>query len=188
MRATVKTDKSQVDRFTGFAATVSSDHSYIHDGIGFTYSGTTGSVSAAGTYTVSFVTPAADVGYIHWRPTGLSSTANTLQMRLAEGSTVTGGTPATPRNRNRNSKKTSNVSVSYGVTLSAEGTILEYAQVGAGSNAANATGGGSDGSNLEWVLKPSTTYSLRFENVGSTTATVGYFNLFWYEEKKGNGN
>ncbi|MGL4679687.1 MAG: hypothetical protein ACRCWC_09955, partial [Plesiomonas shigelloides] len=166
----------ELDNFTGYKVTVASDHSYIHQGIGFTVSGVSTSIAAAGTYVLSFVTPADK--YIHWRPTGLSSTANVLQMRLAEDSTVTGGTAVTPRNRNRISGNVAKTLVNVGVTLSTEGNILFYGQVGSGSNAANATGGSNDGSAEEWVLKRNTTYSLRFENIGTVTATFAHFNLF----------
>ncbi len=175
----------QIDRFTGFPVVVQSDHSYIHNGIGFNLSGTTGSLAAASTWSISFTTP-GNSKYIHLRPTGLSSTANTLQCRIAESSIMSSGSVATPINRNRNSKNVSLVTIATGATLTSEGSnILQYAQVGAGTNAGNATGGGADGSSEEWVLKPNTTYSIRFENVGSVTATVGYFNLFWYEESAG---
>ena len=173
----------QTDKFTGFPVFVTSDHAYIHQGIGYELSGTTGSIAAAGTYIVSLTT-AVDT-YVHLRPTGLSSTANTLQMRIAEESVASGGSVGTPRNKNRNSKRTSGVTVGLGVTLTTEGTILEYAQVGSGTSAGNASGGSGDGSANEWVLKPGKTYSLRFENVGAVTATVGYYNMFWYEEKAG---
>lgn len=174
----------QIDKFTGFPVVVQSDHAYIHQGIGFSLSGTTGSIAAAGTHSISFTTPPNSV-YVHLRPTGLSSTANTLQARIAEKSVMSGGSAATPTNRNRNSKNTSLVTIATGATLTTEGTILQIAQVGSGTNAGNATGGGADGSAEEWVLKPNTTYSIRFENVGAVTATVGYYNLFWYEESVG---
>jgi len=177
-------DQKNVDKFTEYLVAIASDHTYIHQGIGFELSSTTGSLAAGATYAVALVAPTSGK-FVHLRPAGISSTANTLQMRFAEGSIVTGGTPVTPRNKNRNSKNTSAVTATVGVTISTEGTILEYAQVGGGSNAANATGGSGDGSANEWVLRPGRTYTMRFENVGSTTATVGYFNVFWYEEEAG---
>ena len=183
MRIT-KSSLDQTDKFTGFQCVAQSDHAYIHQGIGFGLSGTTGSLAAAATHSISFITP-NNGKYIHWRPTGLSSTANTLQMRLAEESVMSSGNAATPKNHNRNSHTVSSVTIATAATLTTEGTILQYAQVGGGTNAGNASGGGSDGSAEEWVLKPNTTYSIRFENVGASTATVGYYNLFWYEESSG---
>jgi hypothetical protein len=141
-------------------------------------------LAAGATYSAAFTTPANGI-FVHLRPTGLSSTANSLQLRIAENSIVTGGTALVPRNRNRNSKNISHVSVVGGVTIATEGTILQYAQVGGGTNASNASGGGNDGSAEEWVLKPGTTYTFRFENIGASTATIGYWNMFWYEEGEG---
>ncbi len=182
---TVRFAPENIDKFTGFLAQVTSDHSYIHDGIGYALSGASASISAAGTWVLSITTPASNDAYVHFRPTGISSSANTLQMRIAEGSTVTGGSAATPQNRNRNSKRKPLVTVATGVTLSAEGTILDYTQVGSGASASSSRGGGGNGSDEEWVLKPSTVYSFRFENIGATTATVAYYSLFWYEETEG---
>lgn len=180
----VRHNLDQSDKFTGYPVGINGDHAYIHKGLAFSLSGTTGSLAAAATYSISFTTPASGK-YVHWRPSGISSTANTLQVRVAEASIMTGGSAAVPFNRNRNSKNTSIATISIGATLSTEGSIFFYGQVGAGTNAANASGGGNNGSAEEWVLKPATTYSIRFENIGATTATVGYYNLFWYEEGSG---
>jgi hypothetical protein len=184
MGSKVQQPINQVDFFTGYPVVIQGDHAYIHQGLGYNLSRDTGSLAANAVYVVSLRTP-ENTSYIHLRPTGLSSTANTMQMRIAEGSTVTGGSAGTPLNRNRNNSRPCLCTVGLGVTLSAEGTVLQVAQVGAGTNAGNASGGGNDGSAEEWVLKPNTTYSIRFQNVGATTATTGYFNLFWYEEKAG---
>jgi hypothetical protein len=176
----------EVDLFTGYPVGVTGDHTYIHQGKGFMLAGVSTSIAASGTYVVALTTPALETGkYIHMRPVGMASSANTLQMRLAEGSVISGGNAATPRNKNRNSKRSSSVTCLTAVTLTTEGTILEYSQAGSGSNAGNAQGGSADASANEWVLKPGTTYTLRFENVGATTATVASFNVFWYEEQAG---
>lgn len=180
----VKQSAAAIDKLTQFPIGMTGDHAYIHKGKGYTFSGNTGSLAAAATYTIALLTP-NDGKYVHLRPTGLSSTANTLQMRIAEASIVTGGSAGTLRNRNRNIGRQASSVLTVGVTLSSEGTVLQFAQVGAGSNAANATGGGNDGSAEEWVLKPNTVYTFRFENIGSVTATTGYFNMFFYEEDFG---
>jgi len=178
-----RTSADELDKFTGYQVFITGDHTYIHQGKGFSISGTTGSVAAAGTYSISFVTPSDK--WVHMRPVSFSSTANTLQCRLSEGSTMSSGTTTIAKNRNRNSGKLSKVTVAVGATLSAEGNIMEYGQAGSGANPANSAGGTGDGSNLEWVLAPNSTYSIRFENVGTVTATVGYYNIFWYEEDRG---
>jgi len=183
MSSVQRTSADELDKFTGYQVAMTTDHTYIHQGKGFTISGTTGSLAASATYAISFVTPVDKI--VHMRPSAFSSTANSLQGRIAEGSAMSSGTVTAGKNRNRNSDRVSKVVCAVGATLSTEGAVLEYGQVGSGSNASNTAGGGSDGSSQEWVLKPNTTYSIRFENVGTVTATVGYFNIFWYEEDRG---
>ena len=171
------------DFFTGYPVGVTSDHTYIHQAKGYELSGLSPSISAGSDWTISFQTPADK--YVHLRPSGIASTANSLQMRIAEGSTITGGSTATPNNRNRNSAKTSGMTIKTGVTLSVEGTVLQYFQVGTGTNASSARGGSADASAEEWVLKRNTVYTFRFQNIGATTATVAYYSMFWYEEEEG---
>lgn len=172
-----------VDLVTGFLTYISGDHRYIHEGRAYTYLGNTGSLAAgSGTYSIAITTPVDTSGIrLHFRPVKFSATANLMLMTVAEGSTVTGGTAATPINRNRNSANTSKATLLYGVTVSAPGSTVAQAAIGGGSNPANAIGGGN-GASEELVLKPNTTYSIKIDNIGSTTASTGYFEVFWYEE------
>lgn len=168
------------EELTHYKATISSDHSYIHKGIGFLYAGNTGSLAAGATYSLSFTTPLNKT--IHMRPTGFYSTANAMEIRIAEGSTVTGGSAGTPVNRNRILKNPSYITIAYGVTISAEGTILDYAYAGSQGAGSNRGGGGAMLSDEELVLAKGKIYSIRIENIGATTASTGYYKLFWYEE------
>lgn len=176
---------SAFDAFTGFITQVSGDHRYIHEGKGFSYVGNTGSLAAgSGTYSIAIQTPVDTSGIrMHIRPAKFSATANTMLLTIAEGSTVTGGSVVTPVNRNRNSENRSKAIVTAGVTVSAAGTTIEQDAVGGGSNPSN-NQGGSGGSAQEIVLKPGTVYSIKIDNIGATTASTGYFELFWYEESK----
>jgi len=170
----------QADDFTGYPIVLSSDHSYIHKGLGFSLVGNSGSVAAAGTFVISFVTPSGK--YVHLRPTSIGSTKSLGLFTIAEGSTMTGGTDATPLNRNRNSLNASLVTAKTGATISAEGSVklvelfIGYPNTGSG---------GQNGENDEIVLKPGTAYSLKFSNIGETESTVFYFSMFWYEEQEG---
>ena len=172
------------DKFTGFHTQITGDHRYIHDGLAFSYLGTTGSLAAAAKYAITIKTPIDTSGvYIHLRPAKFSATANTMSMTIAEGSTTTGGSVAATFNRNRNSNKASKVVLTAGVTVSAAGTMIERDVVGGGSNPSN-NEGGAGGANQELVLKPDTLYSIEIVNIGATTASTGYFEIFWYEEAK----
>jgi len=172
----------QADGFTGYPIVLSSDHSFIHKGLGFSLVGNSGSVAAAGTFVISFVTPSGK--YVHLRPTSIGSTKNLGLFTIAEGSTMTGGTTTTPLNRNRNSSNASLVTAKTGATISEEGSKLVEFSIGSGGNPKTRSGG-QNGENDEIVLKPKTAYSLKFSNIGEIDSTVFYFSLFWYEEQEG---
>lgn len=178
----MKIHESHTDRLTSAPLSMSTDHSYIHHGKAFTLSGKSGSVAAGSSATISFRTPATK--YAHWRPAVWSSTANLGELRIAQGSTFSGGSAATVYNRNHNSSKVSGVVIKTGVSLTVEGTVKYYDTVGTGGNHTTRAGGGG-GENHELVLKPDTEYTLTFSNIGATTATVFYWQLFWYEEDEG---
>lgn len=172
-----------IDYFTGFITQITGDHRYIHEGKAFSYIGNTGSLTAgSGTYSLSILTPVDTSGIrLHFRPLKLGATANTMLMTVAEGSTVTGGSVVVPFNRNRNSSNISKSVLTAGVTVSAEGSIRSQDAVGGGTNPSTNQGGAA-GANQELVLKPNTTYSIKIDNIGSVTASTGYFELFWYEQ------
>ena len=177
---------NQIDQFTKFPIVVQSDHAYIHDGIGYTISGATASIAAGASWTMVIETPLLASGkFIHFRPIGFSSTANIMEARIAESTTYSGGSAVTPWNRNRNSSIASACTVKTGVTITAEGAVkLGYFSAGTGG-VTSRSGGVADGSAEEIVLKPGTTYSITFSNIGTTTATIGYYSIFWYEETAG---
>jgi hypothetical protein len=174
------------ERFTMGQPCISTDHEYIHDGFGFRLVGVTPSISAGSTYDIRIVTPAAAVGYVHFRPALFASSANLAQITLTEAGTSTGGSAATPLNQNRNSSKTPNVGCTVGVTGTPGTPVIDLVNVGSGgSPSATRGGGGGGGENDEVVLKAGTVYILRIANIGSTTATVVSYNVFWYEELNG---
>jgi len=180
-------DEAQ-DGFDKFLAVSDNDHKYVHCGMGFVNGGNTGSLSAGATYYASFVTPPASSGvYVHLRPSQLASTANILLMQVHEGSTVGSlGTANASINCNRN-RQASNVpkSIVYlGSGTVTDGVLIQQFAVGSGGSGSG-NSGGAVGAVQERVLKPSTIYTFKFTNVGSSTATTGYFEMFFYEEGKG---
>lgn len=172
------------DKFTNFLTWITSDHRYIHEGKGFSLIDDTGSIAAAGAYSFAFTTPDKTVAYVHLRPAKYLASANITTFTIAEGSTVTGGSAVTPINLNRNSKKTSKMTWLKGVTVSAAGTTIFRDTTGLAGGPSSSTGGG-DKTSEERVLKPNTTYSVTFANIGSVTASTSYFDIFWYEEDVG---
>jgi hypothetical protein len=174
---------NQIDRFTGYQVNISSDHAYIHQGIGFTISSESPSVAAAATYAIALQIP--DGVFVHLRPTKWSSTANIGELKMFEGSTFTGGSAITPVNHNRNSKNTTKVVATGGVTATNTNAILLFNETAGTGGGPASLSGGSGGQDEEWVLRPNRTYVFQFENIGATTATVFYYNFFWYEEVMG---
>lgn len=180
-------DEAQ-DTFAKFLTVSDNDHRYIHKGQGFVAPGNTGSVAAAGLYYATLVTPPASSGvYVHLRPSQLASTANILLMQVHEGSTVGSlGSAFTPVNCNRNRQAAvlPKSLVYMGSGTVTDGTLIQQWAVGSGGSGSGNSGGGM-GATQERVLKPSTTYTFKFTNIGTVTATTGYFELFFYEEGMG---
>jgi hypothetical protein len=179
----VRHNADQTDKFTGYPVNISSDHAYIHQGLGYNLPIESSSVAAAGVYSVAIQVPAGV--FLHIRPTTWSSTANLGELKLFENSTFSGGSAVTPVNKNRNSKRVSKVVCTAGVTATnTTATLLMAESVGTGGTPSASAGGGG-GQNDEWVLEPLRTYVFQFENIGATNATVFYANFFWYEESAG---
>lgn len=174
-----------VESFTAAFKFITTDHAYIHDGIAYRVMGKTVSLAAGAKANVAITTPASSSGYIHMRPASFASTANLLEIRVTEGESVTGGTAITPMNQNRNSSRASTAVVKTATTVTIAGTNVGTYMVGAGGVPSAPRSGGGSGQDNEILLKPATTYVFEFENVGSTTETVAYYNFFWYEEKRG---
>jgi hypothetical protein len=129
------------EAFTGYCATIGSDHAYIHAGIGFSIPIVITALAAGSDYKVAFTTPAETTGkYLHWRPAFFSSSANSVRYQLIEGSVFTGGSPVKPVNRNRNSTGICSSTVYVGATAALAGVTAVAAT--AGGNFANQPGGG----------------------------------------------
>lgn len=178
-----------LDKFTGFFTTISGDHRYTHEGLGYTYCGKTGNLAdLASAESFQFTTPPSPTGnerIVHLRPPSVASVASAVEIRLAEGSTVTGGTAATAINKKRSKPDASLCVLKTGVTLSAEGLVIAQGIAGS-SGAAQSVQGGSAGAvaDKEIILKAATTYTLTIANL-TATDTVAYYELDWYEEKQG---
>lgn len=175
----VKLHRDLLDELTEKAAVISTDHNYIHKGRAYTAYIDTGSISSA--YRIGFTTPeASDEAFIHWRPIGVSTSADYIKFELTEGDSFTSGTDVTPRNRNRNFTDASNMQVfSKGVTSTPSGPVIDHDGLGASGNPASRSGGGS-GENEELLLKPDTDYVITLTPDGATTCLL---KLFWYEEE-----
>jgi hypothetical protein len=122
------------ENLTGFLTNISSDHNYIHQGLGFSLVAVTTALAAAGTWKIGFTTPAVSTGkYLHWRPAQFSSSGNNVRHRLYEGSVYTVGTPQQPINRNRNRANLDSKTVFYiGATAALTGNLTITTKAGGG--------------------------------------------------------
>lgn len=179
MAKTVEILREFQEDFTGYVGVISSDHSYIHKGIGFKANIEVGSISAA--YDICFTTPSLASGkFIHFRPTDFTTSANYIGFQLTEGETFTGGTSIVPINSNRTSTKTTEMQAFVkNATCTPSGTIIAIGGLGTSGNP-TARAGGKTGEENELLLKANTTYCLTITPAGATTVTA---TLFWYEEE-----
>ena len=165
---------------TEYCGTISSDHAYIHQGKAWTAIINTGSISAA--YNIGFTTPLSSSNkFAHWRPIGIDSSAEYVDIVLYEGDSFSGGTTVTPINRNREgfSSASSNMQTfSKGVTATPVGTIIQRTGIGISGNPVSKSGGGA-AADQEIVLKSNTDYVIVLT---PDAATICNLSLFWYEE------
>ena len=166
------------DSETGFITNIMSDHNYIHQGKALTAIINTGSISAA--YKIGFKTPTVASGKdVHFRPVGITTSADYVDIKLYEGDSFSGGSAVTPINRNRQSSTVTTMqSFSKGVTSTPTGTIIYETGVGTSGIAAAKAGGGS-ASEHELILKQNTDYVMVLTPDAATTVVIS---IFWYEE------
>ena len=169
-----------LDSSSGAMVAMSEDHHDIHDGWGYVLNGNTASIAAGSAEHISFRTPVASKAIIHFRAPSVASTANSLSVTMTDGAIMSNCTAATPLNCNRLLKDASSVIVTTAATLTSAGAKILFLAA-AGSGAPSNQVGGSIAGHNERVLKPDTMYSITFTNIGSTTATVAYYQLSWYE-------
>jgi len=140
-------------------------HHLVHHGklFGLSLSATIG---AAGSLKMHIKTPAATVAKpVHFDCVINCSKAGVVLFR--EGDTITGGTGKTAFNYNRNSTRAFNSTLTQDSTVSAAGTVLKTFEIG--TNAPPIRIGSEGEFREEFILKPSTTYTLQFTADGADT-------------------
>ncbi len=116
---------------TKYCGVITSDHAYIHKGIGYTYDYTASSVAAGSGVKIGFSTPNLTPGkYLHWRPSSVSSTANIARYTLYENTSFTGGTESWPNNNNREDDSAGNVLFYEDVTAALTGAKVVDTKAG----------------------------------------------------------
>lgn len=174
------------EHLTKHKAVITSDHAYIHDGLGYVLSGITGSVASEGTYKISFQTPSEASGkFIHWRPAHIAGSATGITFELFKGSSsISGGSSALSSivNLNQNVVNPSKMQAfDIGRTVT-DGDRLQILFGGSAGTGSTSSGGGIGG-NEERLLEPDTVYTGTFTNRSGLTATLIIYEFFWYEEE-----
>ena len=168
----------EADGATRALPTIDYAHHEVHSGSHYYISGFT-TLSDTGTLYVKLVTPNT-TKWAHFKWDIESS--GILETNLWEGSTggMTGGTPVTPLNNNRNSTGTSGLTITSGVSVAtSKGTKIDTHKVG--GTGFKTVSGGSIGRDDEIILKQNETYFREF--ISGSTGNVISFKAYWYEHE-----
>lgn len=149
-------------------------HKKIHQGLLFTsfYSGTIEANTS-----VTGILQTGNDRYIHANLPDVTITNDIIKVIWRRGGSFIGGVDIPIINNNDNSTKTHSLqSLKMNVTVTSFGTTVlkEYYVIGGNKVA------GSNKQGLEYILKPNTTYSLTFENIGNSSIFYSYERI-WYE-------
>lgn len=174
--------RNWTERVTKGVKAIDSDHAYIHEGYMFS-AYTNQEIASEGVYKITFETPASATGkYIHWRPEFISTSGDSVTVKVYEGSSGdSGGSDFTPINRNRLSSLTSLSTVTLGATVTTNGTQIDESFIGGGTGVGGTTQGSESGDKNEIILKQGELYTIEVTN-GSSSANDIFIKLLWYEE------
>ncbi len=165
-----------VDSATYALETIDYPHHEIHSGSHYCLEGFT-TLSTSETLYVKLVTPdTTKWSHFVWE----IESSGILETNLYEGSVggMTGGVGATPLNSNRNSTKTSGMTITKGVTVATSlGTVVSTKKVG-GTGFKSVSGGSASRAD-ELILKQDTTYLREFKS--SSGDNIISFRACWYE-------
>lgn len=127
-------------------------HHEIHEGNHYFVSGYTEKDTSE---TMAFALTTNATAHVHM--TWSIAASLKTNVKVYEGSTVTGGTAVIPYNSNRNSSNTSTVTLVSNPTVSGTGTLIASSGFGAVGNKLSSFGGSTDRES-EIILKTSTCY------------------------------
>lgn len=179
------------DTVTDAIQVITTDHSQIHVGNGFSMYATFSAVADDDTRHVIITTPVS--GYLHLKFYDVWCNNAEAMLQLYEDPySVAGGTALTPSNRRRvGTPDASTATVVHTATLTLDNvdpahtaTLLETLMFGGGGSGPQGRAGGDRSLDVEWVLKPNETYAFVITNLSGSAADIGFW-AFWYEENAG---
>ncbi len=155
--------------------TIGEIHHFIHQGAVFDLSN---KITFANSETIYLVGETGATP-VHFHGERYTVNKGGFEIRLLEGVTATGGTAATPRNRNRISAKTTTLAVTSGATVTNTGTELYFLGI-PGSTVPAFQSPQAGAEVIEWILKPNTKYAIELKNLDAEAKTM-YVAFSWYE-------
>lgn len=163
----------EFDTYSASQVTISHAHSEIHEGDAYTISMVV-ALTAGTTFNCIFTTP-ANPKRVHFF-FDCRTAGNGITTTFYEGASITGGTPATAINRNRNVTTTAGLTIAHSPTVSGNGTQIFTTYL----DATKQSGGSSAHSTDEFILKPSTVYLMSLVVDAGQNATFSG-RAEWYE-------
>lgn len=168
---------SGVDAVTEVLSVISYEHHEIHSGSHYNYCDYSLGEASGAIIEFIFITPDT-ASWAHLTFEASASNGATIEI-YEQASGITGGTTITPRNNNRNSVKTS------GVTLIKDPTTI----TSDGGRASGYLAGGGKTSGIvsrdsEFMLQQNQTYLLRITSLGSSNDIS--WCAYWYEHTNKN--
>lgn len=157
---------------------ISSDHSALHEGKGFSITTNFAAVANVGVMNVVFKTPAITTGkvvHLKFKEFWTSGVKFAVALHEKPSADPTGGTALTVVNRNRRSSNvTAMQSVKHTATINITGATQLDSIVFGGNSPLRPL-------DLEFVLDPDSWYVMTMTNQSGSAADINAF-MFWYEE------
>lgn len=162
------------DPVSDLPVVVDFEHHQVHEGETYIVNNKQLSLGT-GTVKYKITVPAyANTIYAPHMVIGTYVNDGTVLIDIYEGGTITGGTPQTSYNRNRNSGNVAHSTITLGVTAS--GGLLLYSFFGGAGNRS----AGDNRSSSELILKSDSEYYVEVKGLLAGTEAIIYFN--WYED------
>ena len=172
------TAHASIDKYTNVLTGIDYAHHEIHSGSHYYIEGFATMTNTTTLY-VKLVTPdTTKWPHFQWSIASTGILETTLEEAPTGG--MTGGSGVTPINNNRNSTKTSGVTITSGVAAAGTaGTVISQAKWGAAGF--KSTIGGGTGRDDEIILKQNTTYLRKFAS--GAADNIVQFKASWYEHE-----
>jgi hypothetical protein len=165
----------RVDAATHVMSTIEYEHHEIHAGSAYTLSRPV-TLPVANDDEIR-IAVANTTKWPHMLFSAVSDAAVTVSLYETTGLAHEVGNVLTPINRNRNSTKTSGLTICHTPSGAGDGSLIYASTAGVGGNPAQSAPG-AIGGRFEFILKQNTAYLLR---VAGASGDVVSINLEWYE-------